>query len=266
MMNRNLLIGIIAVIVGVIGACDFDDYSSQKRIYGSGDAKEEARDVSGSFQRVSLRTIGIMTLQVGGAPSVTIEGDDNILPYIHTKIENGELVIWKERGVNLRPSVALRYTVVAPSLEAISLSSSGKAIAPFIETDSFEIKISSSGGLKMDGLKTQNAIINLSSSGDIVLGSLESDRLSAKTSSSANILIEEGSVEEAEVHCSSSGNFKAQNVLFKTVDAHCSSSGGAWVNVTGYLKANCSSSGGVYYRGEPVVDSHTSSSGRVKRM
>ncbi|MDP8244660.1 MAG: head GIN domain-containing protein [Candidatus Hinthialibacter antarcticus] len=266
MMNRNLLIGTIAVIVGMIGACDIDDYSSQKRIYGSGDAAVEERDVSGSFQRVSLRTVGEMTLQLGPRTEVVVEGDDNILPYIHTEIENGELQIYKERGVNLRPSVKLRYTVTTPDLEAIALSSSGKAVAPFIETDSFEIKVSSSGGLKMDGLKTQKAYIKVSSSGGVLLGSLNADRVETNISSSGDIHIEEGRVDRLDVKCSSSGNFKAADVMFQDVVAHCSSSGGAWVHVSESLKADCSSSGGVYYRGNPSVEAHTSSSGRVKRM
>lgn len=266
MMNRNLLIGIIAVIVGLIGACDIVDYGNQKRIYGSGDAKVEDRNITGSFQRISLRTLGEMTLQLGSMTEVIVEGDDNILPYIHTEIENGELKIYKERKVNLRPKSKLRYTVTTPNLKAISLSSSGKAVVPFVESDSFEIDISSSGGLKMDGLKTQKAYIKVSSSGGASLGSLEADTLESKISSSGNVYIDGGRVNQLNISCSSSGNFKAPEVVFDEVDAHCSSSGGAWLNVARSLKADCSSSGGVYYRGEPKASAHTSSSGRVKRM
>jgi Putative auto-transporter adhesin, head GIN domain len=55
-------------------------------ISGSGRVMSETRDVSG-FSNVSFEGSGRLVIEEGGAESLTVTGDDNLLKYIETEVE-----------------------------------------------------------------------------------------------------------------------------------------------------------------------------------
>ena len=91
---KKLLIGLFVLIS--ISA------SAQKweTIKGNGEVKKETRELN-SF--TSLASQGSMNVQIsyGNSNSVTVEADENLLPYIETKVEDGRLMIRPKKNVNL---------------------------------------------------------------------------------------------------------------------------------------------------------------------
>ena len=66
-------------------------------VVGSGTLKSESRPVSG-FTTVTLSTVGSLTIEQTGTESLTVEGDDNIVPLITTVVKNNNLEIGHDAG------------------------------------------------------------------------------------------------------------------------------------------------------------------------
>src|ERR1700677_3466463 len=72
-------------------------------VSGSGHLISETRNVS-DFSNVSLEGSGRVVIQQGGAESVTVTGDDNLLSHIETEVRGNTLVLGEKSGVSLSPS------------------------------------------------------------------------------------------------------------------------------------------------------------------
>ena len=81
-------------------------------VRGSGTIVTQAYDV-GDFSEIELSTIGDVDLVQGDQESVRVETDDNILPYLQVKVENGRLVLADKGNVLLLPSQSIMYHVTA---------------------------------------------------------------------------------------------------------------------------------------------------------
>ena len=88
---------------------------NSERIRGSGKVIQEKRDVHG-FSEVKFGGSGELSLRQGNEESLSIEADDNILPYILTDVEGGKLLIGFRRGVSISTSAPIRYTLMVKIL------------------------------------------------------------------------------------------------------------------------------------------------------
>lgn len=88
-------------------------------VNGSGVAKEETRQVA-AFDRVDIGGVATLELTVGGAPSLSVRGDDNIVPLIETTVVGGVLHITQQKDV--KPHVELVVRATAPSLASVDAS------------------------------------------------------------------------------------------------------------------------------------------------
>src|SRR5262245_33132286 len=75
----------------VVDDADWDGFHSHS-VRGSGVRTEEDRPVA-EFHSVELETSAKVQVEVGSAPSLHISGDDNLLPLVETKVENGVLKV-----------------------------------------------------------------------------------------------------------------------------------------------------------------------------
>jgi hypothetical protein len=214
---------------------------SGERITGSGNVATENRPVSG-IKRVSMDISGNLEIQQGATESLTISGDDNILPLLVTDVRGGELAIRFKPFSNIRTSKPIQISLTVKNLEGLNLSSSGKVTVKPITTGDFRL--------------------SLSSSGDIEIEEIQADKITAQLSSSGDILIK-GSAQQLDLHLSSSGSFQAGDLQIQKAQVGVSSSGDVTIWVVDDLEVNISSSGNVYYYGNPSVQSNLSSSGDV---
>lgn len=211
-------------------------------VHGSGKMASEERPVSG-ITSVTLTTLGDLTITIGDQEKLSIEAEDNLLPYIETKVTAGELVIKQSEGMVLQPSKSVHYNLTVKKLESLTNTSSGNIETSAIESARFSLTVSSSGNIHLAGLIA--------------------DDLTARISSSGNAVIDDGVVDSQNITVSSSGNYIADGLKSSRADIRVTSSGNALVWVTGSLTADLTSSGNVEYYGQPEVDQTSSSSGRV---
>ncbi len=116
----------------------------RETIRGSGSISEETYAFTG-ITGVQLATSGELDITLGDKEELRILVDDNLLQYFEAGKDGETLKIGTSRGISLRPSRTVRYTLTVKELEFLGLSSSGNAYAPALSADRFEIRISSSG-------------------------------------------------------------------------------------------------------------------------
>lgn len=211
-------------------------------IRGSGVMASEAREVQ-DVRGVVLATLGKLVIDVGSEEALTIEAEENLLPYLETTMRGDVLTIGTKPGANLQPRDDVIYHLTVTSLASLEVASSGDIEAPSLQAERFTI--------------TSN------SSGDIHVQQLDATRLDVTINSSGDIRIDDGAVAREEVEIHSSGLFIAEDVQCEDATVEISSSGEATLWVDGDLQVQLSSSGDLKYYGDADVHKQESSSGRV---
>ncbi len=239
-MKIAIFAALVLLIVGSSGCIGFSDW---KTVQGSGNVTTEPRTVQG-FDKVSVSGGGELTLVQGDQESLTVEADDNLLPYIRSEVRNGNLLLGPHEA-NVRSSRPIRYQLALKNLRELHVSGSVRSEAARIRSDSLGLHISGSGRVEVGQLEARALTVNISGSGTTTVA---------------------GAVDQQEIHISGSGDQVAPDLKSQRAQVHISGSGGATLWVTDALNAHISGSGRVQYRGQPSVDSHVSGSGKVRHM
>jgi Putative auto-transporter adhesin, head GIN domain len=217
-------------------------------IKGNGQRKKETREVS---NYTSLTSMGSMDVRIdyGNSNSVIVEGDENLLPYIETSVENGELTIKSKKNVNLKSTSKIMVHVSMTKINSLQLSGSGNinGSGAFTSDGKTDIGLSGSGNLKLDFESFKDLDLSLSGSGNIDLKSSETNSINARVSGSGNI------------DCSS--------ISSKDVEAKLSGSGNIKVYANNSIDAKITGSGNVYYKGSAQnVTRKVVGSGKLLKM
>lgn len=156
-------------------------------VSGSGRVISEARNVSG-FSNVSLEGSGRVVIEQGGAESLTVTADDNLLNHIETEVRGSTLVLGEKKGVRLSPTEDIVFKLTLKKLDALDVSGSGIAEAKGIQSAKMKIGISGSGEVSAEGA-ADDLDINISGSGRFRGGSLKSRRTSVDISGSGSAAV-----------------------------------------------------------------------------
>jgi Putative auto-transporter adhesin, head GIN domain len=211
-------------------------------VNGSGTLKSERRPVSG-FTEVVLSTVGTLTIEQTGTESLTIEGDDNIVPLITTVVQNSRLEIRHDPGTqSFTTNKPLAYRLTVQTLNALTVSGSGSATSPALHSSRLTLNDTGSGNIRLDGLQADVLMVTVSGSGTTTV--------SGETPTQA-------------VRVSGSGSYAAADLDSTNANVIISGSGNATVRVSKVLMAVVSGSGSVTYLGNPTVTQQVSGSGRV---
>lgn len=232
---------ILALLAALVAGCSFSI------INGSGNIVSEDRAVSG-FDAVTLTASGDLTLEQGETESLTIEADDNLLPYLKSEVQNGMLTIRFDKDnwdQVYRPSRPIQYHLTVKDLS--------------------ELVVSGSVDVSADRLTAGNLEITISGSGDVQIDALQADALAYLISGSGNADLA-GQAASQDVTISGSGNYRAGDLASQDVKVSISGSGSATVWAAERLDASISGSGSVEYYGKPVTNSSVSGSGTVTSL
>ncbi|MCD6597476.1 MAG: DUF2807 domain-containing protein [Bacteroidales bacterium] len=219
--------------------------ASSINVYGVSE-KKETRKVA-SFSELGLSILADVYISQGNKTELIIEGDENTIEHIETKISGGKLKItydtrnsWKYKKVKIYIS--------SPNWEGIYMAGSGNITnQTAIEGEQMDIAVSGSGDITIDDLKAVKIGIRISGSGDISL------KGSDKT-------------ESLEVSISGSGDVDVSGIFTDKAKVRISGSGGAKVYAETDLEVSISGSGSVYYKGNALIDARISGSGKVKNF
>lgn len=206
----------------------------------------EERRVS-DFTGISSSGSYDVYVQMGTKEELRIEGNEEVIKNIETKVVKGILTIrntGSNRGWSWNIREKVKIYITAKSLNALSLSGSGNmAVEGTIKAPLVNSHVSGSGSIRM---RIQSSTLNSAVSGS---GSLHIS----------------GSASVANIAVSGSGHFEGRELATDTTSVRVSGSGSASMNVEEQLNAVLSGSGNIRYSGDPEVNQVKSGSGRITR-
>lgn len=237
-MKKSLLI--IGILVSLNSMAQWNWF----KVEGNGVNKKETRQV-GSFSGVASSGSWDILLAYGNSNSIEIEGDENLLEYIETKVENGKLNIRARKNANIRYKNKIVVYVTMSQVKGIYLSGSGDIIGKgnFSNPGTTNIAVSGSGNIKLDFGRFTAIDASVSGSGGIML---------------------KGTSNEVDARISGSGRINCKEVVSDDVTAHISGSGSIRVQANTSIDARISGSGNIYYTGGAKnIRTHKAGSGRI---
>jgi len=239
-MKQILLLLVVASIS--LPACR---YTFGKRVSGNGNMKTEERSVA-DYRGVSSHGPFDVVLVQDSAYKVSVEAEENLLPYIETYVDNGVLKVRTKDGYNLNSSKGMKVHISAPSFSVISTVGSGNIVSENMITNSSAIKLDATG------------------SGDIRV-KLNAPEINADLTGSGNINLE-GETKNFNGEIMGSGDIRAYDLKSENVGVEILGSGNAEVFASMKLKVEINGSGDVKYKGDGAVSSSIHGSGNVRKV
>lgn len=198
-------------------------------IKGSGNIVTQTRNLN---QFEGVKTSGSIDIEVMNDESqvVKVEADDNIVPYIITKVDNGLLTVHLKSNISYR-NINAKVYVSAPSITMLNVTGSGSIISKgtLKDADKIDVKVSGSGDIDAY-IDAPSIVANISGSGTINLG---------------------GRTKDFNCSISGSGDIKCNKLLSENTTVSVTGSGTAHVFASVHLLAKVTGSGDIYYSGNP---------------
>jgi len=228
---------------------------------GSGNVKTESRQVSG-ITSVQLDTSGDLTLSQGETESLTIEAEDNVLPFLTSDVNNGTLTLAIKLD-STSPTKPIKYTLTVKNIVALSSNSSGSIKAgDLVSASGFQATLSSSGSLDLSSIKSDKVSVGITGSGSATIASLNTQSLTTDLTGNGKLTVS-GQATDQLISVSGSGDFNGENLVSKTAVATTNSPGNILIQVSDKLVATTSGSGGITYIGNPSVTQNSTGSGKI---
>ncbi len=248
---------------------------SKRVIIGSWRMASEQREV-GNFSRIYFSGMGDLYVKTGGKTALRIEADDNILPYITTKVVNGTLEFRTVAGVNLEPRRRAKYYVTVTNLDGIEAWGNGNVYASDLKSMKFSLT-TISGYYSLGTLTASEIVINPGGSGssftsnpsNLEIAGIYAEKLKVQNNSNSDIYVGKGKVGEQEVIISNEGSYKAPDLESTSAKLHMNAEGTATVWADKSLDAKFAAfSGDIYYRGDPAItqDRQSDASGKLIKL
>ena len=217
--------------------------SSCKMITGNGNVQKETRN-PGIFTKVHSSGSADVEITPGSNCAVTVEDDENLLPYLETDVENGTLNIHYRNGVSVSDDHAKIY-ITAPTLSEVSTSGTSNITVSGILKNSDKISFNTSGAGDIDaGVESPAVSVTISGVGAVKLS---------------------GHTKDFDCHISGVGKAACGNLESENTNVSVSGVGDAHVFASVHLSATVSGTGSIYYRGNPQnPEIHTSGVGSIK--
>ncbi|NCI48123.1 head GIN domain-containing protein [Sediminibacterium soli] len=240
-MRKMLLAALVCPLL--ITSCDF--VKSFHTIKGNGQLETEDRQVAHA-ERIRVSGGFDVELTQGAATAVKIEADENLLPYIVIREENGELHIGTRDHTSLSSEHNMKIYITTPRLTAFQLAGSGNVTGTnkFSGGDKLTLKILGSGDLSLD---------------------INTPELSAEISGSGNMALK-GETEKQNIRIAGSGDYKAEELKAEETKVSIAGQGDVRVFADVSLDVSIAGAGSVYYKGAASVKQHVVGSGEIKKI
>jgi hypothetical protein len=239
MKTRSIIrVAFLAALTVMAYACE----NSWSCLRGNGIPGEETRAISGFNGVVSEGEFDVFIVP-DSSFSVILEADENILPYIRTRISGNTLILDQGTRKCLRSDNPIRITVHLPQVAFLDLTGSGMITGDNIEADELTVHLTGSGLIDLRGLKTGLLDALITGSGEMIFW---------------------GETIDADLDITGSGEIRAFNLESVNCIANISGSGSMEVNVEKKLIAYISGSGNIFVMGNPPsLEAHITGSGAI---
>lgn len=282
-MRKLLALASLAALASTLGGCaiivtpgegDARMYSmfSDGAVEGDGIAARDQRQVA-AHGELEVNGPVQVEVRVGPAPSLLVEADANLLPYIRTEGRGNTLKIAYDRQLRSKTPVRVVYTT--PRLSAVRAFGSGQVavrelagapldvrksgsgtVALSGKVDSLHARVSGSGVLDAAALSSASADLGLAGSGRMHIGAIRGDYARVSVAGSG-VLQAGGAVRSLNARVAGSGSLDLAALATQDADLAADGSGGIRATVRQSLVAHGGGSGGIQVYGHPAQRSVT---------
>jgi len=215
-----------------------------KKVKGNGNITTITRTTS-DYDGIKCAGSMDYILVAGTEGEIKIEGEENLLKHIVTKIKDGKLIVKVEKGINLSSSWGkiIKITIPFKEISSVSLAGSGDLWNEdiIIATD-FEVSLAGSGDVIIE-VEATSVVGKIAGSGDLTIKG-KTNSLTAKVAGS--------------------GDFHGYGLQSNHTVVSVAGSGDAQVVSKESLKARVAGSGDIEYKGNPTKeDTKVSGSGSI---
>jgi hypothetical protein len=217
-----------------------------KRVHGNGNIKTEDRQV-GDFKNVEVGGAAKVLVSQGDHPSVKIEGDENLLPYMEVTQQGDKIFIRERKGFHLLPTHEMRVYVTAPVFNSIDASGACDIIGQtkIANPENLEMHVSGAGDIKME---------------------IDAPQLKAEVTGSGSMYLK-GQTKDVDLELTGAGHAHCYDLLAENTKVDISGAGSAEVYASVKLDASVSGAGDVHYKGNATtVNQHVSGAGGVHKV
>lgn len=151
---RFLMIGL--VFVGLLAACTTVE-GPVDIVRGSGNVVTEERPLSG-FTAVSLQGVGRLEIDQTGSESVSITTDDNLLPYIETRVRGSKLIISIQEKTTFNDVTELTYHVTVKTVDSLEVDGAGEIEVVHLDGEEWQTQLDGGGKITVSGKVTRQDV------------------------------------------------------------------------------------------------------------
>ena len=217
-------------------------FSGCNQINGNGPVVSETRDLNG-FNTIVSNLPTPVYITEGTDYEVNLEGQQNILDLVETKLEDNRLTVGLKGGYSISGNIHLIVRIKCPDIKGIISHGSGSiGVLNHFRSSKLSVKNSGSGDIEMEGFWAKQLSISLTGSGSIT--------------------IRDGVTEKASIMLTGSGYLMAPNLSSRNMALQLTGSGNATTGICDTLNARIAGSGNITYRGQPQLTKHLTGSGK----
>lgn len=273
-MRTLLAIAVAATLSGciIVAAPPGGEYAvhtpfSGKTVDGDGVPTRDTRQV-GALTGLDVGGAMIVEVRVGGAPSLVVEGDSNLVHLVRTDTRGSTLHIGTEG--RLRSTTPLKVTYTVPRLTELNAGGSGHVTVRDLKGEPLDVRqggsgvtrlygevaeldarVSGSGKIDAGELRAGSAKLAVSGSGRLNVGQVRGDYARASVSGSG-LVQASGAVQRLNVSVSGSSSVDMASLTSEQGELSTSGSGGISATVRQSVFAQASGSGPIRVYGQPA--------------
>lgn len=187
MLLRTSRLLLVVFVVGLVlsGGCILA--GRVERVTGSGYVVTDTRALEG-ISEVILTSVGDVEIEVGEAESAVIEAEDNLLPLITTEVSNGVLSIGMKDGVDIGPTLPIRYWVTVGRVDRAEISGAGNLTVRTQGAERLELSIPGTGDITAAGSADLLTVL-LTGAGNVDASRLQSTDATVEVSGTGNAVV-----------------------------------------------------------------------------
>lgn len=212
-------------------------------IYGEGVVTFEIRDLS-SFSKLAANDSVHVYFGDIGEETVKIQAEQNLLPYIYTKVSHDTLHI--DISKNIKPSKQINIYLGIKQLSEITTTGT--------------VILSNEKSLKVDTLK-----ISASGISQVSLPGLDCEHLQLEMNGSSTVTLK-GTASKQEVNMTGATVYKALGLITNMTTISISGAGKAWVNAKDKLNITLTGAAYLGYQGDPEIQKSITGVGRLEKI
>jgi hypothetical protein len=236
MLNKQILTLALTLLIALsIEACTANQVlTPAQQVQGSGSVTRESRPLAG-FQKVSLNGMGTAVIRIGETEEVAIEAEDELLPYIETRVQDGTLSIATRANTSLKVTQPIRYEIQVRALSAVELNGAMRVqISTPLDSASFRAAVGGASVLEIAALHTPVLQVRCDGAGSVRIG---------------------GTAERLTLALNGTGSLNAADLESSAAEVKVNGTGAATLWVHDSLTAQALSQGKVRYYGAPTLTS-----------